>query len=234
LMARPALTDERLVISRSQLMAQTGLSVELVRRFERVGLVSPVAKSAREVYYATEALQQMERVQTLMAAGYAERDIAHVVGRVASPELDGLVKVDEVDAVAIALGVDEGVLDGLSRRGVLVPWGRTHAGAALVAKADIALLGALVALVALGLDASVEDYVAAHRGDVSPEAIADLRARIQARIVGVETAASAMRKALSALARRGRGSSPTLARLLAGRATGERGWGGRRKKGAMK
>lgn len=233
------MTGARLVIARGQLLALTGVKAELVQRFERVGVVVPLAKSAREVYYAAEARQQLERVQTLLSAGYAEKDIAHVVGRVSNTERPALESVHELGDVARSLRVEEARLEELATRELFAVWGRTEAGQALVGAVELVLIEGLVSLSALGLDALLPDFAATHRGPSSPEAMRELSRSIEARVDAVEAATGALRRALVALTRKGRKAAATasgpntkarLARLLPQRATNGRSWGVRKKK----
>jgi len=234
------LTRARLVIARGQLLALTGVKSELVRRFERVGVVVPLAKSAREIYYPAQARPQLERVQTLLSAGYAERDIAHVVGRVSSTERQALESVHELGEVARSLGVEVALLEGFISRDLVIVWGRTEAGEALVGAAELGLVEALVSLSALGLDSSLQDFAATHRGSSTAVNMSELRQSIAARLDVVEAATAVLRKATAALKRKARVKATTesgpaktarLARLLPKRAEGGRGWGGRTKKG---
>ncbi len=233
------MTGARLVVARGQLLTLTGAKGELIRRFERVGVVVQLARSAREVYYASEARQQLERVQTLLSAGYAEKDIAHVVGRVSNTERPNLESVHELAVVARSLRVEMGDLEELATRGLIAVWGRTDAGEALVGAAELGLIEGLVSLSALGLDVLLPDFAATHRGSTSAEAMRELSRSIEARVDVVEAATTALRKAMAALTRKGRKAAATtpapnakarLARLLPQRATNGRGWGVRKKK----
>lgn len=178
------------VVGRSDLLGRTGARVELLTRMERAGLLRPIAVSPTEVYYAPDALAQVERVQTLVAAGYAERDVAHVAGRVAVSATTPVENVLELDKVPGAAGIADG----------LVPlWGQSEAGQRLIRHADEDLCYALVALPLMGLSDLSQALVAAMTG-VSGDS-SELRAKIEARLTELDHASTTLRATLAKLGR---------------------------------
>ncbi len=193
------------VVARTDLLVRSGARVELLARMERAGLLRPIGKSPTEVYYPREAFARVERVQTLIAAGYAERDVAHVVGKVAEASVAAVERVIALDTVPDSQTLPDG----------LVPlWGRDDSGRRLIRLADLPLCQALLALAAVGLPELAPELsaalVAAQGG--AHEALA---AAIEPRLEALEGASATLRATLAKLKRSRRGTrTARLKRLL--------------------
>lgn len=194
----------RIVIGRTELLTRTALRPEQLTRIERNNLVRPLGESARETYYPREALAQVERVQTLIAAGYAERDVAHVVGRVAAVTGSLIDRVVELDpASASALSEDR-----------LIPiWAVTEAGQPLIHVLDQPLCEALMALRTLGLGALAAPLSGAV-AETDPSALAELRRTIERHLDTLDEASILLRKRLTKLAPSRGSRAQGLRRLL--------------------
>lgn len=189
----------RIVIGRAELLARAGLRPEQLARIERHNLVRPLGASTRETFYPREALTQLERVQTLVAAGYAERDVAHVVGRVAAATdapIDRVVELDPASSSALSDG------------GLIPIWAVTEAGLPLVHVLDQPLCEALIALSTVGLGELAPALSSASASN-DPAALTELRRAIERHLDALDAASSTLRKNLvrldSGRAGKGRG-----------------------------
>lgn len=189
----------RVVIPERELLARVGMAEALFLRALRAGLVVPLGRSTRDTYYHGEAVAQLERVQTLLAAGYAERDVALVVGRVQGAETRAVARVVELEE--LAMNHSAGTLRALVEQGLLPIWGVTEAGRRLLLEQDEDLALAITALASLGLDEHTESLGLLASGRPTTP-FTELRARIEARLVEFDGAAKALRRALPRLARR--------------------------------
>ncbi len=192
----------RQLVSRQQIVDELGATPEVVRRIERLGLIVPLARDAAgdAVYYEASARQTTSRVLTLIAAGYAEADVALVVGRVAtapSAPRKRPRRLITLAELARRVAAPEARIRGWLDAGVLAPWACDAAGDALFEPEAEALARALGALAVIGLEALVPLIGAALATPSGPEAAA-LRADLTTHL---EQAAAAI-TALRALARR--------------------------------
>lgn len=189
---------------------------ELVKRLERAGLIVPIARDeAGRIWVDVDARRQLERVQALIGAGYAERDIALVIGKVERPErrarLEPVVGVEHLCQEAGASGED---VKRWLAEGLLEPWALTEAGDPILLPADIDLARALAALEALALGAHKAAWVAAVR---TPKARID--AALRERITRLEAAAKTLRKLAATIDERAATRSSRV-RLLSRRRKG--------------
>lgn len=194
----------RIVIGRAELLVRSGLRPEQLARIERHNLVRPVGASTRETFYPREALAQLERIQTLIAAGYAERDVAHVVGKVAAAADTPIDRVFELDPASSS---------SLSEGGLIPIWAVTEAGQPLVHVLDQPLCEALIALSAVGLG-ELAPLLSSAANSSEPASLADLRRTIERHLDTLEAAAAHLRKNLTRLAPAGPGKARGLRRFL--------------------
>ena len=196
----------RVVVGRTELLVRSGVRPELLGRIERAGLVRAMGHSPTEAYYAREALDQIERVQTLLGAGYAERDVAHVVGKVSAASAGTLDRVLELD-------LERPELRALADAGLIPLWAVTDAGQPLIHAIDQPLCEALAALSVVGLDELAPAL--AEIGTSSPgRSFAELAATIDKRLTALSDASARLRKALAQIQRRARAPRKGLRRLL--------------------
>lgn len=194
----------RIVIGRAELLVRASLRPEQLARIERHNLVRPVGASARETFYPREALAQLERVQTLIAAGYAERDVAHVVGKVAAANeapIDRVVELDPASSSALTEG------------GLIPIWAVTEAGQPLVHVLDQPLCEALLVLSTLGLGELAPALSSAAKSS-EPTTMADLKRTIERHLETLDKASTLLRKNLARLNPAGTGRARGLRRLL--------------------
>lgn len=192
----------RQLVSRQQIVDELGATPEVIRRIERLGLILPLARDAAgdAVYYDLGARHTASRVLTLVAAGYAEADIALVVGRVATDPSaphkrpQRLITLAEL---ARRIGVPVARIRGWIDVGALTPWAIDAIGDALFEREAEPLARALGALAVIGLDALVPLVGRSLTAPSGPEA-ATLHAELTTHL---EQAAAAI-TALRALARR--------------------------------
>ena len=193
----------RIVIGRTELLTRVALRPDQLARIERSNLVRPLGASARETFYPREAVAQLERIQTLIAAGYAERDVAHVVGRVAAAPDAPIDRVIELDPSSSSALTD----------GALIPiWGVTESGQPLVHVLDQPLCEALIALSTVGLGELAPALSAAAAND--PDALAELRRGIERHLDTLDAASALLRKNLARLDPARAGRARGLRRLL--------------------
>lgn len=194
----------RIVIGRAELLVRAGLRPEQLTRIERHNLVRPVGVSARETFYPVGALAQLERVQTLIAAGYAERDVAHVVGKVAAANEAPIDRVVELDPASSS---------ALSEAGLIPLWAVTEAGQPLVHVLDQPLCEALLALTTLGLGEHMAALSAAANSSETAT-LAELRRAIERHLDTLDAASALLRKSLTRLVPARAGKARGLRRFL--------------------
>ncbi len=147
----------RAVISRTALVDALKAPPAFLRRVERLGLLNPVARTARhELYYPAEVLERLVHVQSLLAAGYAEKDIGHVLGRVVAEVRSEPALVCTASELAVA----PEVLDTFLERRLVEVWGETSDGQRLFAVGESERVRVLCALEELGLAVSLSDFEA--------------------------------------------------------------------------
>lgn len=200
------------MVALGSLARSLGASPELIKRLERAGVIVPLGRDrAGNVWVDTDVRRQVERVQSLMAAGYAEKDIALVIGRI--ERAPGRTRSDEVSSraeLAAAASIPPEVLTRWVADGLIAPWATVEGGEPLFERGLVQTACALAALEALGLGDHAQHFaelVRAGRGGVpgsggqarSGDAIAALHKRIGERLGEVESAAQVLRKLLSQL-----------------------------------
>lgn len=196
----------RVVVARAELLSRSGVQSELFSRIERAGLVRAIGRSPTEVYYPREAIGQVERVQTLIAAGYAERDVAHVVGKAVATHAATLDRVIELD-------LDRPELRALSEAGLIPLWAVTDAGQPLIHVIDVPLCDALAALPVVGLG-ELSPALAEVGVGAPSRRFEELAVAIDTRLTVLNDASAQLRKALALLRRRAHVPRKGLRRLL--------------------
>ena len=138
---------------------------ELVKRLERAGLIVPLARDeAGRTWVDVDARRQIERFQALIGAGYAERDIALVIGKAERPERGArLEPIAGVEHLAAASGATAADVLRWRGEGLLEPWAVSEGGEPLMAEGLVEIARALAALEALELGAHKAAWVAATR-----------------------------------------------------------------------
>ncbi len=189
----------RVVITLASLRSP-GVSSELVKRLERAGLVKPLGRdTGGQVWVDVDARRQLERVQSLIAAGYAERDITLVIGRAErSARDDRIVEVIGRDELVSRARVGVELLDRWEASGALAPWARDEAGRPLYQRELVPLARAFSALEALGIGEHVAAWARVARGEPD-EGDRELKALIEARLERAEVALKTLRKLLARL-----------------------------------
>jgi len=207
------------VVALAGLARALGAAPDLIKRLERAGVIVPLGRDrANQIWVDVDARRQVERVQSLIGAGYAERDIALVIGRV--ERAPGRTRIDEVLALAELARAAAVAPEALRRwvlGGLIVPWALAEGGDPLFVRAALGTAKALTALETLGLGedapalASFLGRGKAPRTKVPDAAIAALHARVDTRLAQVESAARILRKVLPQL---GLAAAPKAPRRL--------------------
>lgn len=191
----------RVVIAIDALARASSVAPELLRRLERSGLVTPRARDeAGRVWVDADTRARVERVQSLIAAGYAERDIALVIGRI--ERADGKRRVHRVltlDGFAAAAGLAPAVVARWVEERLLRAWAHDEQGQPLFSRGALADARALDALDALGLRDEARRWAKVARGDADANEIAEMRARIAAHLTRLDRATRALQKLLPRL-----------------------------------
>lgn len=215
------------MVARGELVARTGATLELLRRLERARLLRPIGRSSVDLYYPAEARQQVERVQTLLAAGYAERDVAVVVGKVIDATRTKAEVVVELAQAAVRCDGSEAEVMSLCERGLAPVWAVTEGGRTLLAESDLPLVGALNALAVIGRPELQEELSAAWSERPGQLSHAELDAEIRARLEALRRAEAVLGLGLGQLERRRPGAMEarpargrSLSRLLPRRRRG--------------
>lgn len=195
------------MVALGSLARSLGAAPDLIKRLERAGVIVPLGRDrAGQIWVAADVRRQVERVQSLIGAGYAERDIALVIGRVEREP--GRTRVDEVVGLAELAKAAAVTPEDLRRwvtGALVVPWGVAEDGDPLFVRAALGTAKALAALETLGLGADAPALAAflardkAPRTKVPDAAIAALHARVDERLQEVEAAARILRKVLPQL-----------------------------------
>lgn len=189
---------------------------ELVKRLERAGLIAPIARDeSGRIWVDVDARRQIDRVQALIGAGYAERDIALVIGKVERPERRAhLEPVVGMEHLARESGASADDLRRWLSEGLLEPWALTEHAEPLLSSSSIELARAFAALETLDLGAHKAAWVAAVRAPRGP-----VDAALRERLGHIEGAARTLRKLVTALDQRALAKRPRV-RLLSGRKKG--------------
>lgn len=194
----------RVLIAMTDLSRSLGVPADLLRRLERAGLVVPIAKDDNgEQWVDAGARRQVERVQSLIAAGYAERDIALVIGRAertdGSSRLESIIGAEELLTKA---RIERGTLDRWIAQGAIPGWAVEESGAPLFLRRHVVLARALRALELLGLGELVGTWSALARGEpgaAGRELGRELSAELTTRLDDAEHALQTLRKLLPRL-----------------------------------
>jgi hypothetical protein len=209
----------RVVVALGALTKSVGASPELMRKLARAGLVRPIGKDDKgRLWVDAEARRQVERVQTLMAAGYAERDIALVIGKVAAA--GERVRVDEVcdlEAFAGLVEVPSETVGAWVEASLMPVWGTREDGAPMFLSAAVELGRLFAAAEALDLGAHKALLARVVRGEgrAAGEDIAAFGRFMGERLERLERAVKILRKILPKLETPER--APRERRLLARR-----------------
>lgn len=143
----------RPLIRREALTRELSATPELERRLDKLGLLVPVARGGRRgpLYYDAHARGLVERAVALTAAGYAPKDIAHVLGRVERTPPGPLVEVLGLVPLAGAAKLPVERVSTWVARGLIAPWGADEIGTALFLRSALGDVRGLAALETLGL-----------------------------------------------------------------------------------
>lgn len=190
-------------------------SPELVKRLERAGLIVPLARDeAGRIWVDVDARRQIERFQALIGAGYAERDIALVIGRAERSERGARLElVAGVEHLAAASGATAEDIRRWLGEGLLEPWASSEAGEPLMAQGLVEIARALAALETLDLAAHKAAWVAAARARDGR-----IDGALRERLGRIEGAVKALKKLIAALDERA--AKRPRARLLSRRKKG--------------
>lgn len=218
-MADPSSRSSRILIELEASSKQVGAPPDLVRRLVRAGLVVPLGKAeSGGRWVEIDARRQIERVRALVAAGYAEKDIAVVIGKVERPDADpGKHPIHSLPTFARMVAAPEDLVRRWVEDGVLEAFGRTEDGELLFAgdARDTARL--LLALDHLGLAMLAADLTSARSGDLDADRTRALLETLKRRAVQTKAALTVLDAALPALERR---LAPRPRRLLARKKVG--------------
>ncbi|MFO0747560.1 MAG: hypothetical protein U1F43_18120 [Myxococcota bacterium] len=176
---------------------------ELAKSLEKLGLLVPVARALKRgpLYYDEAVRPLVERAVALTAAGYAPKDIALVLGRMAGAKNGAAVDVFPLARLAAAARLDEVRVVAWVERGLVTPWAVDESGAALFTRDALAEVRGLAALEAVGLGALAPGWaddsldLAAVRVRVAETLAA---ARLLTRLVAKKAAAAKKRPAARA------------------------------------
>ncbi len=203
------------MVALGSLARSLGAPPDLLKRLERAGVIAPLGRDrAGNVWVDADVRRQVERVQSLIAAGYAEKDIALVIGRI--ERAPGRTRVDEVVGLAELASAASVTPEAVTRwvdGGLLEPWATIEQGEALFETGTLVTVRSLAALEALGLADHLHAFaeferagrelvprVAGARDTRQPSAaIAALHKAIGERLGEVESAAQVLRKLLARL-----------------------------------
>lgn len=192
----------RVVVAVDVLTQSLGATPELVRRLERWGLVVPRARDeAGRVWVDAEARPRIERVQSLVAAGYAERDIALVIGRIESAGTDRqrVQRVLSLEGFAAAADLAPATITRWLDDRLVRAWAVDEEGAPLFTRGALADARAIAALEALGLADEAPRWARIANGDAAPAETAELRSRIAAHLARLDRATRSLQKLLPRL-----------------------------------
>jgi len=156
----------RRVTTRAALDRDLTAEPDLTKRLVKLRLLVPVARgprlprTARAVYYDLGARDLVERAATFVAAGYATKDIAHLLGKLATNDKPRVIAVIGREALADRVAVAEERIDAWLDAGLIEPWGVDEGGAALFARVEIKRARLLAALDCVGFGERAGDWLA--------------------------------------------------------------------------
>jgi len=180
-----------------------GVTPDLIKRLERAGVIVPLGRDrAGRIWVDADARRQVERVQSLMAAGYPERDIALVIGRIErAPGRTRIYDVFVLADVASTEAIPPELVTRWVDDGLVAAWGVAETGELLFESGAVAIVSALAALEVLGLSDHAHALVGFIARDPNrpSDAIARLHQVIGQRIGAVERAVRVLRKLLPQL-----------------------------------
>lgn len=196
----------RILVPLAALAQSLGASLALMKRLDRAGLITPVARErGGEVWVDGDARRQLERVVALIGAGYAERDIASVIGRIERTKRTPPSEVITSATLSTLAGVTPEALQAWVADGTLQAWALTEAGEPLFGADAPARVRVLASLATLGLERHARAWLEG-ADDERSEALAVVRKHLR----DIEGATRVLRKLVPAetkrrlLTRRGR------------------------------
>lgn len=150
----PARPEQRI----ADLARETGVSVDTIRFYQKRRLLAPPRREGRIAWYGRDHVERLARIRDLQARGLS----LELIRRLLDGELDAAdaplaaAVADEssgdlltLDELASTTGVPPGLLETLTREGLLVP--RRHEGVQGYAASDAALVTAGLRLLESGL-----------------------------------------------------------------------------------
>lgn len=212
-MVKTPTRPRRVLIELEVASRQLGAPPDLVRRLVRAGLVVPLGRAeSGGRWVEVDARRQIERVRALVAAGYAEKDIAVVIGKVERPEADpGKHPIYASSTFARLVAAPEASVQGWVEAGLLEPFGVTEDGGLLFTDEAREVARVLAALEQVGLGSLAADLASARSCELDEDATRALIASIRHQIAHTKAALGVLDAALPALEKR---LAPQRRRLL--------------------
>lgn len=180
----------KVVVPLTALAQSLGAAPGLMKRLDRAGLITPVGRErGGEVWVDSDARRQLERVVALIGAGYAERDIANVIGRIERTKRTPPAEVITLSALAAATGVSVETARAWVVDGTLHAWAQTEEGEPLFGADAPASARVLAALATLGLGELARAWL--HGADDERAAALDV---VRKHLSAIEGATRVLRK----------------------------------------